>query len=68
MDNKMLQDVTIEHEELYNEDHASEKVDFTEFECLDCSVNTCFIEEYYMVFDKVWLLANPAEEGMLCIR
>lgn len=68
MDNRTLQDMITEYEELYDEDYAAEKTDFTQFECLDCSVNTCFIDEYYMVFDEVWLLANPARKGMLCIR
>ena len=39
-----------------------------EFRCVDCSVNTCGIDEYYMVRDSVWRAARmkPAG-GMLCI-
>lgn len=37
------------------------------FKCLDCSVFTNFIGEYYMVNTDLWLQANPDYEGMLCI-
>lgn len=37
------------------------------FQCLDCKVNTRIIDEYYTLFDRVWLTANPACDGMLCI-
>ena len=41
----------------------------TEFECLDCEVNTLYIGEYYMVSDYVWktLASLNADDGMLCI-
>lgn len=37
------------------------------FECMDCTVDTLAIDEYYMVTDGVWELANPQRCGMLCI-
>ena len=37
------------------------------FECLDCSVNTSEIEEYYALVDEVWLEAQPDKDGMLCV-
>ena len=37
------------------------------FYCLDCNIHTGESDEYYMVIDEVWLLANPADHGMLCI-
>lgn len=37
------------------------------FRCLDCEVHTGDANEYYMVHDEVWLLANPADDGMLCV-
>lgn len=41
----------------------------TEFECLDCEVNTLDIGEYYMVNDHVWktLASLRQDDGMLCI-
>jgi hypothetical protein len=35
--------------------------------CLDCDVNTVETGEYYSLRDDVWLKANPAGAGMLCI-
>lgn len=35
------------------------------FNCLDCGIDT--IDEYYSVWDDVWLRANPSGDGMLCI-
>ena len=35
--------------------------------CLDCAVDTHEINEYYMVHDELWLMANPADYGELCI-
>ena len=35
--------------------------------CVDCSVNTMDIDEYYMLKEKVWLSIVPGREGMLCI-
>lgn len=38
------------------------------FNCVDCSVNTGAIDEYYMVKDEVWAEAQMnAYDGMLCI-
>ena len=37
------------------------------FHCMDCDVHTGDIDEYYMVHDTVWLYANPAMDGMLCV-
>lgn len=34
--------------------------------CLDCSVHTGKIGEYYIIEDEVWELAE-VDEGMLCI-
>lgn len=41
--------------------------EFDGFECLDCGVDTSLIHEYYMVKNRVWLKAHPADDGMLCI-
>jgi hypothetical protein len=35
------------------------------FQCIDCGADTS--NEYYSVHDRVWLKANPARNGMLCI-
>jgi hypothetical protein len=35
--------------------------------CLDCKKDTYKIREYYMVTNRSWRKANPAEKGMLCI-
>lgn len=43
------------------------KAIYSSFNCLDCGVNTSAIDEYYMVYDEVWLEANPVDCGMLCI-
>lgn len=57
-------------------DFAKEAIDFTityetemmnGFLCLDCRVHTGEINEYFMVHDDVWLEANPASDGMLCL-
>lgn len=57
-------------------DFAKEAIDFTityetemlnAFLCLDCRVHTGEIHEYFMVHDDVWLEANPASDGMLCL-
>lgn len=37
------------------------------FNCMDCDVDTKAIHEYYTVWDSVWLFANPADHGILCI-
>lgn len=37
------------------------------FECIDCSVVTTDIDEYYMVHDGIWMTACPKKSGMLCI-
>jgi len=34
---------------------------------MDCGVNTVDIDEYYGVWDDIWLFANPADFGMMCI-
>lgn len=34
---------------------------------MDCGIDTNEIYEYYGVYDHVWLLANPAKDGMLCV-
>jgi hypothetical protein len=43
-------------------------VDCKPFVCVDCSINTMHIDEYYMVTDEIWddtgLTSNG---GMLCI-
>jgi hypothetical protein len=35
--------------------------------CLDCGADTVEIDEYYMLHDAIWLVANPDTDGMLCI-
>jgi hypothetical protein len=35
--------------------------------CMDCNVNTYEIDEYYTVYDDIWLTAHPADQGLLCI-
>jgi len=40
------------------------------FKCLDCGSDTSVqggLCEYYMVYDHLWLAANPKRSGMLCI-
>jgi hypothetical protein len=34
---------------------------------LDCKRDTYKMNEYYMVINRTWRKANPAEDGMLCI-
>lgn len=36
------------------------------FLCVDCSVHTLYLGEYYMLKDSVWSLAQ-LDKGMLCI-
>jgi hypothetical protein len=38
-----------------------------DFACLDCGTNVVRLGEYFMVWDDVWLRANPDDRGMLCI-
>lgn len=38
-----------------------------EFVCLDCHVCTFCINEYYMVYRRIWKKINPKINGMLCI-
>ena len=36
--------------------------------CVDCSINTALIDEYYMLQDEVWLATGLGlYDGMLCI-
>src|ERR1700688_1243287 len=35
--------------------------------CLDCGIDTFKIDHYYMVHDRLWLRANPRNNGMLCL-
>lgn len=35
--------------------------------CMDCKRNTLAMGEHFMLEDAVWLEANPAGDGMLCI-
>jgi hypothetical protein len=37
------------------------------FVCLGCGQNTSDMDEYYMVYDDVWLKAHPKRDGMLCV-
>lgn len=38
------------------------------FICVDCSVDTCEIDEYYMVHDHLWAgVGMESDGGMLCI-
>lgn len=37
------------------------------FDCLACGSSTLHLNEYYMVTDEVWEIANPDKRGMLCI-
>lgn len=59
----------IEPVQLYDLREALEKMKAVDlsFHCIDCKVNTSQSHEYYMVNDDIWLLANPADFGMLCI-
>ena len=43
--------------------------DFSDFECIDCGVNTMFNDEYYMLLDDIWEndLGLHSHEGMMCI-
>lgn len=31
--------------------------------CVDCKIDTCYADEYYMVHDLLW----PKLDGMLCV-
>lgn len=45
-----------------------EAIDFAmAWYCLDCRQNTNTMNEYYMVYDEVWLQAVPDGDGMMCI-
>lgn len=49
-----------------NKDKVEE--DWSEFNCVDCSVNTHFIDEYYMVDFDLWnSVMGSQNTGMLCI-
>lgn len=38
------------------------------FDCVDCGINTCDTDEYYMVHDHLWTSVGMAPDGgMLCI-
>lgn len=37
------------------------------FACLDCSLCTFCIDEYYGLHKWLWVLINPEVKGMLCI-
>jgi len=38
------------------------------FDCYDCGEDTSVMNEYYMVWDALWLQAMPdADDEMLCI-
>ena len=38
------------------------------FDCYDCGENTNVMDEYYMVWDALWIQAMPhADDAMLCI-
>jgi hypothetical protein len=39
--------------------------DMALFDCVDCGVNTCETNEYYMVHDELWPIGG--NDGMLCI-
>lgn len=43
--------------------------DNSEFLCIDCGMDTCEFDEFYMVNKQVWRTAIPAapHKGMLCI-
>ena len=36
------------------------------FDCTDCNIDTLEIDEYYMVHDRIWVLATGNSKGMLC--
>jgi hypothetical protein len=38
-----------------------------DWRCLDCGINTDVIDEYYMLRNEVWVVANPEIDGQLCI-
>lgn len=45
-----------------------DKDNWKEFECVDCEVNTHFINEYYMVQFELWnSVTIHQNSGMLCI-
>jgi hypothetical protein len=40
------------------------------FRCIDCGVDTCETDDYYMVYDHVWHAAGMVgalDDGMLCL-
>lgn len=42
-------------------------MDNSNFNCLDCSINTLHNLEYYMLKFGLWKTVNPNDSGMLCI-
>lgn len=36
------------------------------FDCVDCYIDTCEADEYYMVHNHLWTIYGP-KRGMLCI-
>lgn len=54
----------INYEEYFDDDN-----DFSEFDCIQCGVNTLACNEYYMINDKLWKSITKASKGkgMLCI-
>lgn len=52
-----------------DEDYFNEDDDFSEFNCIECGVNTLACNEYYMINDKLWKsITKPTKgKGMLCI-
>jgi hypothetical protein len=49
------------------ENTKEDKEYWAEFMCLDCSVNTHEISEYYMIQFDLWESVVPSRSGMLCI-
>ena len=35
--------------------------------CMDCGIDTLESGDWYMLLDEVWLEANPADVGLLCL-
>lgn len=40
--------------------------DISQFDCVECGINTLDIFEYYMLKNEIWDLAG-VDQGMLCV-
>ena len=53
----------------FEDDFVYEDEDYSEFDCMDCNLNTLFNNEYYMINHSLWdsITVETKGNGMLCI-